>query len=217
LRAGVLNVDLDVILQVAPDCGDVGHHLDVEPAQRLGLADAGQHQQLWRIDRAAAGDHLAPGPHEPHHTALKVLDPDCSACLEHDPQRQAARQHLQIGPSHRWPQVGAHRAPAPAAQRGLVHRPETFLPIAVHVLRVRIPGLLGGLQERTKERIAHRRRGDGQRSALAVIRVRALQAVFGTDEIRQAMRVRPLLQAWPLRPAVVVEGMAADVNHAVDR
>ena len=57
LRAGVLDVDLEVVLQVLPDAGQVGADVDAEPAQLVGVADAGQLQQLRGVDGAAAEDH----------------------------------------------------------------------------------------------------------------------------------------------------------------
>ncbi len=213
----MLHVDLDVVLQVGADAGEVRNDRQVEPAQGVGLADAGQHQELRRIDRAAAQDHFAPGAREAHRAAAGVFDPDCAPAFEYDAQRQAARQHAQVGTPHGRPQIGAHRAPATAAQRGLVHRAEPFLPEAVHVARVGITGLLGCFDEGMKQRIAHRGRRDRQRSAGAVVVVGSLQAVFAAHEVRQAVRVRPVGQSRPLRPAVVVERMAPDVDHSVDR
>ena len=67
--------DVEVVLQVGADAGQVGDDVDAEPAQLVAAADAGEHQQLRRIDRAAADDHLAcrlvgrPAAHRIHHAA----------------------------------------------------------------------------------------------------------------------------------------------------
>ena len=59
LRARMLHVGLEVILQVRAHARDIRHHVDVELFERLGIADAGQEQDLRRIDRAAGHDDLA--------------------------------------------------------------------------------------------------------------------------------------------------------------
>jgi hypothetical protein len=54
LRAGVLDVDLQVILQITTDPRQVRAHVDPEFTQDIAIADTGEHQQLWRINGAAA-------------------------------------------------------------------------------------------------------------------------------------------------------------------
>ena len=58
LRA-VLDVDLEVILQVLADARQVVDDVDAERLELAGVADAGELEQLRRVDRAAAEDHLA--------------------------------------------------------------------------------------------------------------------------------------------------------------
>ena len=58
-RAGVLDVDLEVVLQVLAHAGEVVDHGDAERLQLRGVADAGQLEQLRRVDGAAAADDLA--------------------------------------------------------------------------------------------------------------------------------------------------------------
>ena len=55
--------DLVAVLQVAADAGQVDAHGDAVRAQLRGRADARQHQQLRRVEGAAAQDHLAPRAH----------------------------------------------------------------------------------------------------------------------------------------------------------
>ena len=54
--------DVDVVVQVRADAGQVVAHLDAEGAQMLGRADAGEHQQLRRLQRAGREQHLARAP-----------------------------------------------------------------------------------------------------------------------------------------------------------
>ena len=55
----MLDVDLEVVLQVAADGRQVVDDVDAERSQVLGVADARQLQQLRRVEGAAAQDHLA--------------------------------------------------------------------------------------------------------------------------------------------------------------
>src|SRR3546814_2562096 len=53
---------VEVVLQVGADAGAVGHDRDAVSTQLRFRADAGQHQQLRRVDRTAAEDHFPRGP-----------------------------------------------------------------------------------------------------------------------------------------------------------
>ena len=116
-------------------------------------------------------------------------------------------------------EVAARGAGAAALRRdGAVHRAEAFLLIAVQIIRARIAGLHTcidhGLEQRVHARLAGR---DRHGAAAAVIVVRADVARFGLLEVRQAVEIRPVIEALVRRPVVVVERVAADVAHAVDQ
>ena len=68
-----------MVLQVFPD-RQIGHRLDADRAQMIGRADAGQHQQLRRIERAAAQDDLAIGHGIQPLAALLVFDAGRALC-----------------------------------------------------------------------------------------------------------------------------------------
>ena len=63
--AGVLGVEDErgghVVVQVLADAGQVVDDLDADLAQVGRGADAGQHQQLGRVDGATGQDHLGVG------------------------------------------------------------------------------------------------------------------------------------------------------------
>ena len=61
LLGGVLDVDLEVVLEVLADAGQVVHERDAELGEVLLVADAGELEQLRGVDRAAAQDDLAGG------------------------------------------------------------------------------------------------------------------------------------------------------------
>jgi hypothetical protein len=51
----------DVIVQVAPDAGKVDDDIDSEAAELVGGPDAGEQQELGRLDRPRADHDLALG------------------------------------------------------------------------------------------------------------------------------------------------------------
>ncbi len=59
LLAGVLHVDLEVILQVPADGRQVVHDGDVQPGEMRGIADAAELQQLRRVEGPATQDDFA--------------------------------------------------------------------------------------------------------------------------------------------------------------
>ena len=84
LLAALLHVHLQVVLQVAPDARPVHHHRDVVPLQVVRVADARQQEELRRVDRAAAHDHLSFGEHPLGGATLPVLDADGGGPVEDD-------------------------------------------------------------------------------------------------------------------------------------
>ena len=101
-----LEIDFQMVLQVGADARPVGHDLDALLPQMLGRADAGEHEQLRRVDRGGGEDHFGPGPHATHRAAGLVLDPNRAPVLHHHaadvgmgPERQVAalQRGLEIG------------------------------------------------------------------------------------------------------------------------
>ena len=72
-----------MVLQVLADAREVVHDADAERLELGRVADPGDLQQLRRVDRAAAEDHLArldplgPDP-------ARYLDPDRARAVEQD-------------------------------------------------------------------------------------------------------------------------------------
>src|SRR5207302_6570482 len=69
--AGTRNV---MVTQVLADAGQLMAHLDAEIAQAFGLADAGQLQQLRRVERAGADHDRAPRPSLAHLATHGIAD-----------------------------------------------------------------------------------------------------------------------------------------------
>eukprot|EP00053_Salpingoeca_punica_P013185 m.118851 g.118851 ORF g.118851 m.118851 type:complete len:368 (+) comp16135_c0_seq2:228-1331(+) len=68
LCAAVLHIEVQMVLQVLPDAGQVGLDGDAPLGQLGRVADAAEQQQLRRIDGSAAQNNLAPRRHHPHVT-----------------------------------------------------------------------------------------------------------------------------------------------------
>ena len=214
--AGVLHVDLEVILEVLADPGEVGGHVDPEPAQLVGRTHSRQQQELGRVDRAAGQDHLAGGVRGPGAAPLEVVDPGRAPPLEPHPGREGAGHHVQVRPPAGRVQPGPRRAPAPPPPGRHVHPSEAFLLVAVHVLGHRVAGLPARLDEGVEERV--RGRAPSIRAAARPRRATGRRRARGPRNAgsREGPRRSSSGQA-PRGPAVVVAGVAPDVHHAVDR
>ena len=99
---------------------------------------------------------------------------------------------------------------------GHVHRTQTLLLVTVHVFGVGVSGLPASIDKGAVQWVMASPGADMQRPAVAPVQVTPLGAGFGLSKIRQAISIRPLTHAGGLRPAVVIERMAADVDHAID-
>ena len=186
----------------------------------LGIADAGQLQELRRVEGAAAEDHL------------RAVDPLRRAALErhldaggarrvarrvhHDPRDERVGAHRQVRAPHRGAQVRLRGRPAAATMDVAVEGGEALLLVAVDVGREFVAGLLDGLEEGAEEGVVDRTALEDQGAALAAPLVGAGAAVLHLLEVRQAVRVVPRLHARVRRPALVVERVAALEDHPVD-
>src|SRR5262249_22019935 len=67
------------VLKVLADAGQVLHDRNTEPIQLVARADAGQFQELWAVECAAADDDLAGREHLAQRRAAVVARPSLSA------------------------------------------------------------------------------------------------------------------------------------------
>src|SRR5471030_1298157 len=221
LGAGVLQVQLKVILQVFADARQVVDHRDVEAFQQFGRANTGALQQLRRSDCAAAHQDFLAG------TGLntffsgtdQVANANGALAFEQDFVGQGVGDDGQRRTLLGRVQVTASGTGATTVWRhGAVHRAEAFLLVAVQVFGTRVTGLYACFNHRVEQRVvAGFWRGHADRAFAAVVVVRADVAGFGLAEIRQAVQIAPVFQPRVFRPAVVVHGVTTDVAHAVDQ
>ena len=98
-----------------------------------------------------------------------------------------------------------------------MHGAEAFLLVAVVVRGLRISRLLAGLDEGAVQRVAHLVAAAGvKRPLAAAVCVGAAFPGLGLAEIGQAVAIAPAGGARGL-PFVEIAGVAAHVDHAVDR
>ena len=188
-------------------------HLDFAHLQVFGGAHPGEHEKLRRVVGAAAQDHLALGAQLVDLAELLRLDADRARALEEHPLHVHVRLDIEIRPLHRGVQVcdGGART-LPAAVRHLVD-PHAVLCLAVEVLVESQTGLLARVDEGAGDAVARAVLAHRQRPADAVPARGAALVVLGLQEVGEEVRPRPAGDA----PAVVVERVAADVDHRVDR
>ncbi len=218
LRARVLHVHLQVVLEVLADAWQVLYHVDAEGFQLVGVAHARKLERLGRVDRAAAEDHLA-GMHGGRRpSGTPVLHADRARAVEEDPRDQRPRSDPEVRPAEDRVQVGAGRRQAPALVDVAVEGREALLPVAVYVVGELVPRLLHRLEERIEQRAGSRAALQHERSGVAAVDVRWVrgQARLHPLEVGQAVGVVPRLHAGIGGPALVVHRVAALEDHAVD-
>ena len=95
LLGAVLDVDLEVVLQVLADAREVVDDVDPERLELARVADAGELQQLRRVDRAAAEDHLA-GLDPLRPDPARDLDADRPRAVEEHAIHERAAAHVEV-------------------------------------------------------------------------------------------------------------------------
>jgi hypothetical protein len=83
-----------VVLQVAPDAGQVGVDRDAEAPQLLLARDAGEREQPGRLDGAGADDHLV-GVQPLQASVANDLDAGAAVAVEQEPDGARVGQHVE--------------------------------------------------------------------------------------------------------------------------
>ena len=136
-----------MVLEIRADAGQVVDDCDAVLLQLPGRADAGEHQKLRRVDRAAAQDDFAPRLDGADRIALPVFQAADAPALKQQAGRHCIGRDGEIGAPRRRLQIGVRGAPAPAPVNRHVHRPEAFLPVAVHIGGAGVAGLFARFDE----------------------------------------------------------------------
>lgn|GEM_PF-5569439 len=204
-----------MILQVVADTRQVLDRRDAELAECVRIAHAGQHEELWRVEGAAAHDHLAACAHLPHGAAAQIPQPDRAAALEHDLRRERACAERQVRPTRSRAQIGIRRARPPALVNGRLRQAEAVGLRPVQILGFWIAGGPCSLQHRPAERIAAAGVGDADRPLRPAMGRGTLAPALQAFEIGQQLLIGPRAQAEP-DPSRIVAAVATIVRHEVD-
>ena len=205
-----------MIAEVFADAGQVGDDRYAERAQALGRTDAGQLQELRRIERARRDDDLAAGESLLRLAAAQIVDAAGALAVEQNAGGERLRHDAQVGASARRFEIGGRGRRAHAAAHRRLVIAGAFLRRAVEIVVAAMTGFDGGVDEGLGERmlVAHVR--DAERSVAAVEFVGAAFVALGLAEVGQHILEAPAGIA-ELTPVVEVAGLAADINQPVDR
>ena len=208
-----------MVLQILPYTRTVCDHIDPMLGQMGGGADAGEHQEFRGVNRRCRQYNLALRTDDLDRLATLDLDAHGTPLFDHHALRQRADQRHIPGFLCR-PQVGIGRRPAPPVPDRLLHRAKAFLLLAVVILGHLVPGLRPSLHKGVKQRVRARPTADMQRPVLsAPCRIPAMAVLvprLHAFVIGQHVGIAPALRAAFL-PMIEVLGMAAHIDHAIDR
>src|SRR5215472_10071979 len=204
-----------MILQILANARQIADHGDIEVAQVLRRANAGEHENLRRSDCTAAQDDLALRAllrasgallkaHNRGTLALEVNSKDVSIC----PHGEVGARGGRMQESRR----GA--VPLAVELRHLV-KAEAVLGLAVEIMIAFESGFQSGFDKRVRERIYGAQIADTQGPSRSVVVRSAVFLFFRFLEVGQHVVIAPARVA-EIAPAIVVSAVAADIDHRVD-
>ena len=163
----VLDRDVEMILQVLADAGQVMHERDPVPRELPRIADARQHQELRRHEGTRRQDDLAAVD-----LALAGFappsDPVRALALHHEAGHGPVAEHREVLPVADWIEIGPLGGlPLAVALRKRIGA-DAVLTGAVEIRVQGIAGLLGGFEIHVEHRVDAAERRDIQRSRRAV-------------------------------------------------
>ena len=210
---------IQVVLQIGTYARQGVNRLDASLRQALWVANAGQVEDLRRLEGASAQQHLARGIGRLQvcRSGDAVIDADSAALFKADLMGVRAKGDGQIRAAFQdRVQIALRRTPATPVLDGQLIAAKALLRGAVKVLRHRIARLPSSLDDAGIEGMAGPLAPtDAQRAISAVIVIGTVLEAFGLFEIGQRIGIGPALQAH-LAPLIIVAGMAANIDHAID-
>jgi hypothetical protein len=137
-----------MVVEVLPDARHVGDDVDPVRAQMVSRANARQHQQVRRADRACADEHLRrvlslqPSPRAEERYALTA------SALEQQPVRTSVQDDAQCAVARDRAKVRSGRTLADAVLDAVLHEGHAVLNLTVVVPIRRNPALKRGVCDR---------------------------------------------------------------------
>ena len=206
---------LQMVLQVLADAGRSADQVAAERSDDLRAADARQFEQLRRADRPGGEHDFAAGARLAADAVDGVAHADRAPAVENQPLDMRAGDDAQVRAVEDRFEEAARRAPPPSAPLVDVEIVGAFVVAAVEVVDLGDADLGRRVAHRVEDRPRHARPFDPPFAARAVQFVGAAVIVLVALEERQHVVPAPALEA-ELAPAVVVGGLAAHIDHAVD-
>ena len=223
--------NLQMVLQVGANAGQVVHHRNALGVQQIGRANARQLQQLGRVDGARAHDHLFGGGDVLHavtrpHIHAGAADRAIGLLFGDQAHGLGRGPHLKIGAAIALgAQKGFGGVPAQTVFLVDLKVAHAFVAAGVEVGGGGNARLLRGLRKRIQDVPAQALLFNAPFALAAVQRGKA--GVVGLAFIQSPVAFMPLecgqhvvpgpgVIAGQLGPLVVVACLAAHVNHAVD-
>ena len=154
-----------VVVQVLPDTGQVVDDIYPNLAEVADRPDTGQEQQLRRVDRPAADDHLGVGRSLLDAPAPLVFDTRAAPAVEGEAADERAGEHGQVRTALGRVQIRHGGALAPPVGHAQLVPARALLHPAVEVVGHRVAELLRRSQEHLRERVRVRGHLGPHRSA----------------------------------------------------
>ena len=85
LGAGILDVDLRMILKVLSDTRKIDNNWNVEGGEFVGRSHTRSHKDCWCFNSASGQHNLPSGPDRLAPASVNEVDTNCSIIREHDP------------------------------------------------------------------------------------------------------------------------------------
>ena len=205
-----------MVLQVFTHARQVFDHRDAVLRQQGCRADTGKLQQLWRVDRAAAQNHLDPGLGGFALAVLDILNADGLLAFEQDSGGQGPGLDSEILATHGGMQIGHRRRAALTVLHGELVVANPLLFGAVNVGIARNAGFDTRLHHGVGDFMGVPDVGYVERAVHGMVVAGSPFLVLGAQEIGTNIVPAPPFAA-ELAPAVIVGVLATHIQHGVDR
>ncbi len=156
-----------------------------------GGADAGEHENLRRIDRAGAQNDLASGTDLPECAALPILHADGAALLDDDTGDEGIGLDREIGPAFRRIEERTYGAVAASVPDRAVGNAEAFGLRDIEIVGLAVAHGLRGLDKGREEHRILGHGGDMQGAGAAMPGRLAAPVMLGPPEIGQHVVIAP--------------------------
>ena len=205
-----------MILKIFTDTIQLRNHRYTVLLQQHRIPDAGQLQELRRVNHATAKNHTAVCIYCFEFIVFDYLHAGGAIAGEQYASYQRPLLHCQILSGQSRFQITFGRTPARSVGNCHVHGTKTFLPEAVLVFGITVACLYTCINKCLKKRVLNRSCGYSQWPLAAVIRIFAAIPRFCFSEVRQTMCIGPTWVSGFFGPPVVVKSMAANIAHSID-